>query len=125
VEQAVANLAAFTHTASVAQVHTRNLLRIVRGPAPERGLIVDYRDGGRVLLDDNTGPTNAFLWVNGLRRGLYSDVQLGHIWQAAENVEAYSNLANICVLRAFLAKLPETHPRIVLMLRWRAAQLYG
>jgi len=125
VEQAVASLAAFTNPETVAQANGHNLFRIVRGPIPQRGQIVDYRDGGQVLLDDNTGPTDAFLWANGVRRGQYSDVQFCHIWQAADDVQAYTNLANICVLPAFLAKLSDTHPRIVLMLRWRAEQLYG
>lgn len=125
VDQAVASMAVFTNPDTVAQAGGGSLFRIIRGGMPQRGHIVSYRDGGKVLLDDNTGPTDAFLWANRIKRGSYSDVQFCHIWQASEDVTCYTNLANLCVLPAFLAKLSDTHPRIVLMLKWRAEQLYG
>lgn len=125
IEQAVASLARFTHPATAAQTGREPLFRIVRGPIPRRGDIVPHEDGRSVLLDDNTGPTDAFLWANRLRRGSYADVQFCHIRQASEDPAAYTNLANLCILPAFLAKLSDTHPRIVHMLRWRAEQLYS
>lgn len=124
-DQAVASLALFSHPQTVAQAAGQALFRICRGPIPQRGQIVSLADGSRVLLDDNTGPTDAFIWANRVRRGSYNDVQFCHVWQASGDASAYTNLANLCVLPSFLAKLSDTHPRIVQMLRWRAEQLYG
>jgi hypothetical protein len=123
-EQAVASLALFSHPSTVAQTRGEAIFRIVRGPIPQRGHIVPFGDGHPVLLDDNTGPTDAFIWANQLRRGAYSDVQFCHIWQESGNPRCYTNLANICVLPAFLAKLSDTHPCITMLLRQRAREIY-
>lgn len=123
--QAVASLALFSHPETVEQSAGRALFRIVRGPIPQRGHIVPFDDGGTVLLDDNTGPTDAFIWANRIRRGTYADVQFCHIWQHSGDPEAYTNLANMCVLPAFLAKLSDTHPTMTALLRARATALYG
>jgi hypothetical protein len=37
--------------------------------------------GRRVLLDDNTSPTLAFLWAAGCQKG--PDVQFNHVWSDA------------------------------------------
>jgi hypothetical protein len=123
--QAVASLALFSHPETVAQAAGRAIFRIVRGPIPQRGEIVTISDGSRVMLDDNTGPTDAFIWANGIRRGTYSDVQFCHIWQVANDPTAYTNLANMCLLPAFLAKLSDTHPEITNLLRRRSRELFG
>lgn len=124
-ENAVASLSLFTHPDTVRQTGARALFRIIRGRVEGRGTIVDHADGNRVLLDDNTGPTDAFIWANGLSRGEFGDLQFCHVWQASSDPEAYTNLANLCLLPAFLAKLSDTHPRITKLLRWRAESLYG
>jgi hypothetical protein len=123
--QAVASLALFSHPETVAQTQGHALFRIVRGPIPQRGHIVPFDDGKEVLLDDNTGPTDAFLWANQIRRGAYSDVQFCHIWQNSGNPRSYTNLANICVLPAFLAKLSDTHAEINTVLKQRVLEFYG
>lgn len=124
-EQAVASLALFSHPDTVAQARGEALFRIVRGPIPQRGHIFPFDDGHSVLLDDNTGPTDAFIWANQLRRRAYSDVQFCHIWQESGNPRCYTNLANICVLPAFLPKLSDTHPSVTALLRQRARELYA
>lgn len=124
-QQAVASLAMFSHPETVAQTYGRALFRIVRGSIPQRGQIVPLNDGKSVVLDDNTGPTDTFIWANRIRRGTYADVQFCHIWQHSGDPEAYTNLANICMLPAFLAKLSDTHPAITSLLRQRAIELYG
>lgn len=122
--QAVASLALFSHPDTVAQTSGRALFRIVRGPIPQRGHVVDFDDGKPVMLDDNTGPTDAFIWANRIRRGRYADVQFCHIWQHSGDPQAYTNLANMCLLPAFLAKLSDTHADITALLRSRATELY-
>ena len=124
-QQAVASLALFSHPDTVAQTDGRAVFRIVRGPILQRGQIVPLGDGKPVLLDDNTGPTDTFIWANQFRRGTYNDVQFCHIWPQSGDPEAYTSLANICMLPAFLAKLSDTHPAIMTLLRQRSVDLYG
>lgn len=80
--QAVASLTVFSHPDTVAQTDGKAIFRIVRGPIPQRGDVVRLSYGKSVLLDDNTGPTDTFIWANGLRRRGYSDIQFCHIWDA-------------------------------------------
>lgn len=122
-EQAVASLALFTHPDTVKQIQAQALFRIIRGSP--RGNIVKLENGKCVLLDDNTGPTDTFLWANGIQRGEYNDVQFCHIWQCSQDPSAYTNLANLCLLPAFLGKLSDTHVQIKNLLKRRALTLYG
>ncbi len=124
-ESAIASLSLFTHPDTVRQAGARALFRIIRARGADRGTLAQHADGNRVLMDDNTGPTDAFVWANGLRRGDLSDLQFCHVWQASSDPDAYTNLANLCLLPAFLAKLSDTHPRITALLRWRAEEFYG
>lgn len=119
---AVARLAVFTHPDTVKKLDARPLFRIVRGLP--RGHVTESEEGP-VMRDDNTGPTDAFLHANGMRRTEYKDVQFCHIWRDSQSVEAYTNLANLVVLPAFLAKLSDTHPEIRAMLQARSYALYG
>lgn len=125
IEQAVASLALFTHPDTVKQTQGQALFRIIRGPIPQRGEIVKHDDGKPVLLDDNTGPTDTFLWANGIHRVRNNDLQFCHIWQCSKDPSAYTSLANLCVLPAFLGKLSDTHIQIRNLLRRRALTLYG
>jgi len=125
IEQAVASLALFSNPETVRQTGNQPLFRIVRGPIPNRGDIAQGTDGRPILLDDNTGPTNAFLWANRVKPSKHRDVQFSHIWQRATDPSAYTNLANICLLPAFLAKLSDTHPEVSALLRRRARDLFG
>jgi hypothetical protein len=123
--QVVASLTAFSDPAVVAETGARNLFRIVRvRRGARRHQIQDYRDGGRVLLDDNSAPTDAFLWSHGIRRGRCRDVQFNHIGESADDVEHYTSLANICATPSFLAKLTDTDQEIVELIRYRAWLLY-
>lgn len=82
--------------------------------------------GGRqVLLDDNTSPTDAFLWSSGLSKG--PDVHFNHVWAASRDPDAYTALWNVCVTPAFLAKATDGsgHPEVQEALCYHAHRLYG
>jgi hypothetical protein len=122
--EAVAAHTVFLHPHTVSQSSGGALFRLIRDPA-RRGQFEELPDGGRVLLDDNTGPTLAFLWS--ARRIKGRDVQFNHVWGEPRNLATYTALWNLCATPAFLAKTTDgsNHPEVVNLLRFRAFDLYG
>jgi hypothetical protein len=117
----------FLHPATVAQTGGSALFPTIRlRDMSERGRI-EVVDGERVLLDDNTSPTDAFLWAAGISRGRYRDVQFNHVWNVARDRTAYTALWNLCATPAFLAKTTDgkSHPEVTAALRFHAYDLYG
>src|ERR1039457_2469547 len=104
IPQAVASLAIFSHPSTVQQCSGSAVFRIVRGKASsERGQETTASDGLPAMLDDNTGPTDTFLWSNGIGRNACCDVQFCHLWQRSS----------------------DTHEEVVRLLRLRAFELYA
>lgn len=117
---AVAEMTVFSHPATVYQTKNQNIFRIIRD-APRRGIIAFELNA---MYDDNNGPARAFEWaIEG--KFDWKDVQFNHIYSDSQNVKLYTSLANLCVTPAFLAKLTDTDPAVVQMLKYRAYDLYG
>jgi hypothetical protein len=124
---AVAEHAVFLHPETVAQTNGEALFATIRlRNMSERGDIAVV-DGHRVLLDDNTSPTDAFLWAAGIGRSGYRDTQFNHVWNAARDASAYTALWNLCATPAFLAKTTDgsNHPEVTAALRYHAYHLHG
>ena len=124
VAAAVARHTVFLHPTTVAQAGGSALFPIVRD-ITRRGQFDTAKDGRRVLLDDNTGPTHAFLWSAGVGRG--RDVQFNHLWNDSRNPDLYTALWNLCATPAFLAKTTDgsNHPEVMAAIRYRSFELYG
>jgi hypothetical protein len=122
VTHAVAAYTIFLDPATVALTGGRAVFPVVRDPA-RRGQFGRLADGRAVLFDDNTTPTDKFLWAAQRTRG--RDVQFNHVWSAPSNPDTYTALWNLCCTPAFLAKTTDTHPQVVAALRYRASQLFG
>lgn len=122
-EHAVAATTIFLHPATVAQTDGQALFPVIRDPG-RRGVIETIGER-RVLLDDNTSPTLAFLWA--ARRNKGPDIQFNHIWGDSQNVATYTALWNLCVTPAFLAKTTDgsNNPGVVALLKYRAYDLFG
>jgi len=104
--QAIGSLTSFCHPKTVAQTKNKSLFRIIRiKNISERGKYMPWNDSKQVMLDDNKGPTDSFIWSNGIKRGQYNDTQFNHIWEVSRDVEIYTSLANICVTPSFLSKI--------------------
>lgn len=126
IPQAIASLTLFSHPITVEQSRYLNLFRVIRCRLMnERGKYDRLADGSRAMLDDNTAPTEAFIWANGISRSAYQDVQFNHLWPDSKDVSLYTNLANICVSPSFLAKLTDTDGYICELLRFRAYEFYN
>ena len=124
VAAAVAAHAVFLHPDTVAQARGLATFPVIRDML-RRGSFVTLPDGRRVLLDDNTSPTCAFLWAAGRSKG--PDVQFNHIWTASGDPDAYTALWNLCATPAFLAKTTDGsgHDDVTSVLRYRSFELYG
>ena len=121
-EKAVASLVIFTHPDTVAQTGTRNIFMTIRNMS-ERGKDCIH-NGITATQDDNKSPTDAFIWAHSMTNRDYKHVQFNHIWAKSDDVNSYTNLANICVLPAFLSKLSDSHANIKCLLQYRAFCLY-
>ena len=120
----VAENTLFLHPETVAQTEGKPLFPVIRDPM-RRGELATLADGSRVLLDDNTSPTLAFLWSSGRSKG--ADVQYNHLWGVPRNRQTYTALWNLAVTPAFLAKTTDgsNHPEVLQALRYRSWDLYG
>lgn len=131
--EAVAEHTVFLHPETVAQAHGEALFPVTRTKdMARRGRIIERPYGGRVMLDDNRSPTDAFVWAAQQRRG--PDVQFNHLFTVATESDMYSAdpaiytaLWNICVTPAFLAKLTDVkrHAHVLAALQRRSFDLYG
>jgi hypothetical protein len=124
--QAVAALTKWSHPDTVRQTGNRAIFPAIRCRViTDRGKDTTLADGRRAMMDDNTSPTEAFLFTHGISRSSYRDLQFNHIWQSASDVESYTSLANLCVTPSFLSKLTDTDQEVGALLRYRAYDLYG
>ncbi|MGH7870127.1 MAG: hypothetical protein ACREP9_21425 [Candidatus Dormibacteraceae bacterium] len=69
---AVAQHTVFLHPDTVAQTHNKAVFPVIRN-ASRRGQLLTLSGGRKVMLDDNTSPTFAFLCAAG--RGNGRDIQ--------------------------------------------------
>ena len=124
--QAVAALTKFGHPKTVSQTRNCNIFRTIRrSNSGNVGKYVDSVESGRVMLDDNRSPTDAFVWTNGSVLKGFRDVQFNHVWASSKDITLYTSLANICVTPAFLAKLTDTDKEICSLLQYRAYELFN
>ncbi len=122
-DEAIAELSLFVHPTLVEVTNAKNLFRIVRNMNC-RGTIISYGDEiGKVMACDNTGPQHAFKWAIGGLSG--KDIQFNHVYSMSDNVDFYTSLANIFVTPAFLAKVTDTSPEIIQLVRYRVYDLYN
>jgi hypothetical protein len=124
----LAALAVFTHPLNIVQTRGLNVFCVIRARSrAERGTHVELASGETVMLDDNSALTNAVAWVHGLHQQgqRLRDVQFNHLWRKSEDVSAYTNLTNLCMMPAFLSKLSDTDSTVCALLRYRAWMLYA
>jgi hypothetical protein len=124
VVDAVAQHTVFLDPAVVKQSENQALFPTIRDFAG-RGKFDFLPNGRAVMLDDNSSPTDAFLWAAGVAKG--RDVQFNHVWTTSRDPDAYTALWNVCATPAFLAKTTDgsNHPEVGAALRFRAYTLFG
>ncbi|KAF0093025.1 MAG: hypothetical protein E1N59_3215 [Puniceicoccaceae bacterium 5H] len=89
-----------------------------------RGKRLEEVDG--VMLDDNTTPRWALLWSHGYSAtGHPSGWVVAHVWEDADNVSSYTNLANLVLVPEPLSSLTDKRGPLVPFLRYHADQVYN
>lgn len=87
----------------------------------------EIRQGKNVLgmYDDNTTPRWALLWAHGIRAtGHPSGWTFAHVWENADDIEAYTHLANLVMVPECLASLTDKSGPLTTFLRWHAWTAY-
>lgn len=118
----VASHTVFLHPDTVSQTAGQAVFPVVRDPM-RRGQLGQLPDGQPVVFDDNSTPTDVFLWAADRIKG--PDVQFNHVWNRSLEPGCYTALWNLCCTPAFLAKTSDTHPLVIAALQYRAYDLYG
>ena len=122
VEQAIASLTVFASPITLAEMNYRPVFKIIRG-STRRGEI-DSEQRVMFDIDGNHGPIFAFCWATGFD-GDKNYLQFNHILRRPhrkQNVNSFTNLANICVTPTFLAKY--TDKLCSTLLQFRAWDLF-
>ena len=121
VEAAVAMHTVFLDVSTVHQANGRAMFPVVRNQS-RRGEIGELSDGRMVMFDDNSTPTDCFLWAADRKKG--PDIQFNHVWNASNDPDSYTALWNLCCTPAFLAKTTDTHAGVREMMRYRSWDMF-
>jgi hypothetical protein len=82
--------------------------------------------GRRVLLDDNVTPRWALLWAHGITATHHlAGWTFAHVWSASKDPEAYTHLANLCMMPEFFGSLSDKRGPLCPYLRHHAWLRYG
>ncbi len=77
------------------------------------------------MFDDNTTPEWALLWAHGLEGARPSGWSVIHVWPVTKDLNTYTHLANLALVRETLASLTDKEGPLTAYLRWHAWQVYG
>ena len=123
INQAMARLTLFTHPETVKQTSNKALFRVIRS-FDNRG---KSSEQDQLMYCDNTSPTLAFRWANGLGSSFGKQhLQFNHIYRLSKEPNYYTSLANLCVTPSYVAKLTDSEGLGVdALLRYRSWDQYG
>ncbi len=87
---------------------------------------VTFADGRTVgMYDDNTTPRWAFFWAHGIPETAHpSNRTFAHVWEGADNIGAYTHLANLVMVPEPFASLTDKDGPLTGFLRWHAWTVY-
>ena len=77
------------------------------------------------IYDDNTTPTWALLWSDGIAGGSRAGWAFAHVWTVSDDIKSYTHPANLAMLPECLASLTDKSGPLTAYLRWRAWTAYG
>lgn len=89
-------------------------------------LTVSEIDGRAVLLDDNVTPRWALLWAHGVKNTEHlKGWTFAHVWGQPKNPDAYTHLANLCMMPEFFGSLSDKDGPLCDYLKFHAWDQYG
>lgn len=79
-----------------------------------------------LLLDDNVTPRWALLWAHGMAQTHHpKGWTIAHVWALPKDPDAYTNLANLCLMPECLGSLSDKRGPLVPFLQYHANSVYG
>lgn len=89
-------------------------------------LTLSELDGRPILLDDNVTPRWALLWCHGIPATHHlRGWTFAHVWGLPKDLDAYSHLANLCMMPEFLGSLSDKEGPLCAFLQYHAHSRYG
>jgi len=76
------------------------------------------------MYDDNATPEWAIFWAHGLKGTRTKGWTIAHVWPSSEDVEAYTHLANLAMVREPFASLTDKNGPLTGFLRWHSWEVY-
>lgn len=81
---------------------------------------------GTGMFDDNTTPRWALLWAHGYAQTDHpKGWTVAHVWTDADEISAYTNLANLALVPEFLGSLTDKQSPLAPFLQWHTWDNYG
>lgn len=83
-------------------------------------------EAASLLLDDNVTPRWALFWAHGMAQTHHpKGWTIAHVWAAPKDRDAYTHLANLCLMPECLGSLSDKLGPLCPYLRYHASQAYG
>jgi hypothetical protein len=96
----------------------------VRGSRENR-MKLGTENGQPVMIDDNVTPRWALLWSHGISSAHHlSGWMFAHVWAYPKRVDAYTNLANLCMMPEYFGSLSDKKGPLCSYLRYHAWNCY-
>jgi hypothetical protein len=134
---AVVPLCRFPNPDVVAQLGGREVFGTIRANGGNaRFDLGQTSSGAKVMYDDNTTPRLAFLWAHGCLMTAHPRFQeddgkkrshyvFAHVWEAAQDVNAYTNVANLVAVPKYTASLTDGNGPLASYFQYHAYSVYG
>ncbi|MBT0958671.1 hypothetical protein IV417_14875 [Alphaproteobacteria bacterium KMM 3653] len=107
-----------------------NVVKRLGGPVfptirdQRKRLTLDHENG--LMLDDNVSPRWALFWSHGYAQTHHpKGWTIAHVWAAPKDRDAYSNLANLCLMPEALGSLSDKLGPLGPYLKYHAYSVYG
>jgi hypothetical protein len=83
-------------------------------------------EGRKIMLDDNATPRWALLWSHGIAATHHlPGWTFAHVWGLPKDLDAYSRLANLCMMPEYLGSLSDKAGPLCAFLQYHAFACYG
>ena len=134
---AIVPLCRFPNPCVVAQLGGGEVFGTIRANGGNtRFNIGQTSSGAKVMYDDNTTPRLAFLWAHGCLMTAHPRFQevdgkkrshyvFAHVWEAAQDVNAYTNVANLVAVPKYVSSLTDGNGPLASYFQYHAHSVYG
>ncbi len=113
------------HPSAVAAM-ARAVFPSIRASSTQPRLSVATIGETRLMHDDNMTPRWAFLWAHGIADTAHPNGwTFAHVWTAARDPDAYTNLANLVLMPEPLASMSDKQGPLMPYLQHHAQTVYG